>query len=73
MDFSKSVRDQLVQFESGVPSFVAPAAHRWGGTWYCPVDGSHMAQVEGAVRCRRCRCVMSGRLLYELIEFHVHP
>lgn len=55
-----------------------PAADRtttvsWGGRWFCPVDGMRMDTSPTELpRCAWCSRVMDGRLVYHLIEMHVH-
>jgi uncharacterized Zn finger protein (UPF0148 family) len=37
------------------------------------VDGSSMFEVDGGVQCPVCGRLLSGALLYELIELNPHP
>jgi len=45
----------------------------WGGRWHCPADAEPMAEQDGRVTCPRCSRALPPRLLYDLIELHVHP
>lgn len=72
MDLSQHAQDGLVSVVRSGPLEVAPSRVRWGGSWYCPADGSRMREAGGRVVCPGCSRVLPGGLLYELIEFHVH-
>jgi uncharacterized Zn finger protein (UPF0148 family) len=73
MDFSLAVRDALTEVvvrpaEAGDASKV-----RWGGTWHCPADATRMIEADGRVTCPSCKRALPPRVIYQLIELHVHP
>lgn len=52
---------------------VRPGFPGWGGTWFCPGDGTRMVEEAGVVSCPACERPMN-QFLYALIEFHgPHP
>jgi len=75
VDVSRKASQDLRDVVATVPdrSVAEPGTIQWGGTWYCPADGALMIEAEGVVRCPDFRRPLPGRLLYQLIEFNVHP
>jgi hypothetical protein len=75
LDMSRKASEELRDVVASVPdrSVAEPGTIRWGGSWHCPADGALMIEAEGVVKCPDCRRALPGRLLYHLIEFHVHP
>lgn len=73
MDFSQVVRRELAELVASKPTTSETSQVRWGGSWYCPADATPMNEVEGRVICPSCDRSLPPRLLYQLIEFHVHP
>lgn len=73
MDFSPVVAEELKRYVALPPQDVPAASFRWGGGWFCPADAIVMTEVDGRVVCPSCARAMPGRLIYNLVEFHVHP
>lgn len=73
MDFSEVVHRELELVVASPPQDVARSSVRWGGSWHCPADATLMDEHEGRVSCHTCHRSLPGRLIYGLIEFHVHP
>lgn len=71
--FSEWVESELHRYVETTTTDV-PAAHiKWGGGWFCPADATVMEEAHGRVSCPACARTMTGRLLYNVIEFHDHP
>jgi hypothetical protein len=73
MDFSEMARRELVSVAESPPRDVGRSRVRWGCSWHCPADATLMNEAEGRVTCPTCGRSMPPRLLYGLIELHVHP
>jgi uncharacterized Zn finger protein (UPF0148 family) len=73
MDFSQVARQELTAVAERPPVEPEPSSVRWGGSWRCPADASLMSEADGHVTCPTCDRSLTPRLLYDLIEFHVHP
>jgi len=73
MDFSEVVAAELTAVAQEPPHDPEPSTVRWGGQWHCPADAEPMVEDAGRVTCPRCSRSLPPRLLYGLIEFHVHP
>lgn len=74
MSLSPKMREYLTEaFITDVVSWdVKPASFQWGGSWFCPRDGSRMIENDGVVRCPACERVFPGPLMHQLTELHVH-
>ena len=46
---------------------------RWGGSWFCPADGTPMVEVDGVLECGQCDRALGMNVLPRLIETHPHP
>ncbi len=73
MEFSAVVHRELTAIAHSPPASAEPTEIRWGGGWRCPADSSLMVEADGRVICPTCKRTLPPRLLYGLIEFHVHP
>lgn len=73
MDFSLVAQQELTAVAEGPPTQSEPSRTQWGGHWHCPADGESMIEAEGRVVCPACLRQLPPRLIYGLIEFHVHP
>jgi hypothetical protein len=73
MDFSEVVAGELTSVVDSAPDPPTPSKVKWGGKWFCPADATRMHELGGIVECPNCRRSLPPRLLYGLIEFHVHP
>jgi hypothetical protein len=73
MDFSEVVHNELLAFVSSPPAQSDRSEVRWGGNWHCPFDATRMQENHGRLTCPACGRSLPPRLLYSLIEFHVHP
>jgi hypothetical protein len=72
MALSLSVQRDLVEWVDVGFDPPPSASFRWGGIWYCPADGHRVRESDGRVCCPACGRCLTSRLLYELIEFHMH-
>lgn len=73
MDFSEVLAAELKALVSDPPRTPVNSEVRWGGPYYCPADGATMAEANGIVMCPTCGRSLTPRMIYQLIEFHVHP
>lgn len=73
MEFSDWAKTELVAVVDAAPDSGNPLGWRVGRAWYCPADGTQMRQADGVLGCPSCGRSISGKLLYNLIEFHAHP
>lgn len=74
MELSLATRDALraiIDNDSSLVPVSTPSVRR-GGSWHCPADGKLMEESGGTVRCPACHRCLSGAVLYQLVEFHVH-
>lgn len=72
MDFSQVVGEELMELVANPPTPPTAAHVKWGGSWHCPADGTPMREIDGAVTCDACERSLPPRLLYGLVEFHIH-
>jgi uncharacterized Zn finger protein (UPF0148 family) len=73
MYLSLRLRSILTGMVDNGPVDVPPASFGWGGSpYFCPADGTRMAESEGRMRCPACGRCMPSTIPYQLTEFHPH-
>jgi hypothetical protein len=72
MELSQVIQRELEDIVLSPPRPGEPKAIRWGGRWHCPADGERMVEHDGIIRCPTCKRCLPGRVIYGLVEFHVH-
>lgn len=73
MEFSEVAHRELASLVDAPPIDLQPSSVRWGGSWHCPADATLMDEAKGVVRCAACGRSLAPKLIYRLVEFHVHP
>lgn len=75
MDLSKRVTEALHDYRQTPPQQgpQVDSSYNWGGTWFCPDDGSRLNLSTGQLpNCGFCQRILPHHLMYQLVEFHVH-
>jgi hypothetical protein len=73
MDFSVNLATELTAIATHPPQRSTSLTYKVGGSWCCPADGGPMVEAAGRLACPQCDRDLPGRVIYQFIEFHVHP
>lgn len=73
MGLSEVMQAELRQIvATGSATRPARSEVRLGGEWCWPADGKRMTEVDGIWECLACGRFLPGRVLYQVVKFHVH-
>lgn len=74
-DLSPIMRRLLSDYctDDPLPDAARPTPTRWGGRWYCALDGTAMSAPDHLLpMCPACDRILSNGVLYQLVEIHQH-
>jgi hypothetical protein len=72
MELSQVVASELAEIVRAEPAEPKASTVLWGGEWHCPADGRRMIETDGQVVCPACARNLPPKVLYQMIELHVH-